>query len=74
MNQIKAAIAFGESFPEPSETVRSIITEQSQWQSNINVMGEIVATRSLDVRNELAGIVPKNRLTASDFTVKAFCL
>jgi membrane fusion protein (multidrug efflux system) len=58
-NQIKAAIAFGESFPEPSETVRSIITEQSQWQSNINVMGEIVATRSLDVRNELAGIVSK---------------
>jgi membrane fusion protein (multidrug efflux system) len=58
-NQIKAAIAFGESFPEPSETVHSIITQQSMWQSNLSVMGEIVATRSLDVRNELAGVITK---------------
>lgn len=56
-NQIKAAIAFGESFPEPSETVLSVITEQSQWQSNYSVMGEIIATRSFDVRNELAGAI-----------------
>jgi membrane fusion protein (multidrug efflux system) len=58
-NQIKAAIAFGESFPEPSETVQSIVTEQSQWQPNLSVMGEVVATRSLDLRNELAGVVTK---------------
>jgi membrane fusion protein (multidrug efflux system) len=32
-NQIKAAIAFGESFPEPSETVRVIVLEQSQYCS-----------------------------------------
>jgi membrane fusion protein (multidrug efflux system) len=58
-NQIKAAIAFGESFPEPSETVHSVVTQQSQWQSNLSVMGEVVATRSLDVRNELAGVITK---------------
>jgi membrane fusion protein (multidrug efflux system) len=58
-NQIKAAIAFGESFPEPSETVHSIVTKQSQWQSNLSVMGEVVATRSLDLRNELAGVITK---------------
>ncbi|GAC19319.1 efflux RND transporter periplasmic adaptor subunit [Paraglaciecola arctica] len=58
-NQIKAAIAFGESFPEPSETVQTIIIEQSQWQSKLNVMGEVVASRSLDLRNELAGIITK---------------
>jgi membrane fusion protein (multidrug efflux system) len=56
-NQIKAAIAFGESFPEPSETVQSIVVSQSQWQSTLSVMGEVVATRSLDLRNELEGVV-----------------
>jgi membrane fusion protein (multidrug efflux system) len=58
-NQIKAAIAFGESFPEPSETVNMIVTEQSDWQPTLMVMGEAVATRSLDVRNELAGVITK---------------
>ena len=58
-NQIKAAIAFGESFPEPSETVQVVITKQSQWQSNLTVMGEAVATRSLDLRNELEGVITK---------------
>ena len=56
-NQIKAAIAFGESFPEPSETVQVVVTQQSQWQSNLTVMGEVVATRSLDLRNELEGVI-----------------
>jgi membrane fusion protein (multidrug efflux system) len=56
-NQIKAAIAFGESFPEPSETVQSIVISQSQWQSTLSIMGEVVATRSLDLRNELEGVV-----------------
>jgi membrane fusion protein (multidrug efflux system) len=58
-NQIKAAIAFGESFPEPSETVQIVVTEQSQWQSKLSVTGEVVATRSLDLRNELEGIITK---------------
>lgn len=58
-NQIKAAIAFGESFPEPSETVQSIVVKQSQWQSTLGVMGVVVATRSLDLRNELEGVVTK---------------
>ena len=69
-NQIKAAIAFGESFPEPSETVHSIITQQSQWQSNLSVMGEIVATRSLDVRNELAGAITKVGFNSGGSVVK----
>jgi membrane fusion protein (multidrug efflux system) len=58
-NQIKAAIAFGESFPEPSETVQVVVTQQSQWQSNLTVMGVAVATRSLDLRNELEGVITK---------------
>jgi len=58
-NQIKAAIAFGESFPEPSETVQVVAVKQSQWQSNLTVMGEAVATKSLDLRNELEGVITK---------------
>jgi membrane fusion protein (multidrug efflux system) len=58
-NQIKAAIAFGESFPEPSETVQVVVAQQSQWQSNLTVMGEAVATKSLDLRNELEGVITK---------------
>ena len=58
-NQIKAAIAFGESFPEPSETVHTVIAQQSDWQATLTVMGEVVATRSIDIRNELAGTITK---------------
>jgi len=58
-SQIKAAIAFGESFPEPSETVNTVIAEKSDWQSTLTVMGEVVATRSIDIRNELAGMITK---------------
>lgn len=69
-NQIKAAIAFGESFPEPSETVLSVVTGQSWWQSNHSVMGEIIATRSFDVRNELAGTIIKVGFVSGGKVVK----
>jgi membrane fusion protein (multidrug efflux system) len=55
--QVKAAIAFGESFPEPSETVEVRLVETSQWQPMLNVNGEVLATRSVAVRNELEGMI-----------------
>lgn len=58
-NQIQAAIAFGESFPEPSETVNTVVAQQSDWQANLTVMGEVVATKSIGIRNELAGVITK---------------
>jgi membrane fusion protein (multidrug efflux system) len=73
-NQIKAAIAFGESFPEPSETVQVIVVEQSQWQSKLSVMGEVVATRSLDLRNELAGVITKVGFVSGDKVAKGSLL
>lgn len=53
--QIKAAIAFGESFPEPSATVEAIIASPSLSDNSIHTIGEVIAPRSVDLRNELAG-------------------
>jgi membrane fusion protein (multidrug efflux system) len=55
--QVKAAIAFGESFPEPSETVQVQVATASQWQASLQVSGQVLATRNLAVRNELAGVI-----------------
>ncbi|MBF7073639.1 efflux RND transporter periplasmic adaptor subunit [Glaciecola sp. MH2013] len=56
-NQVMAAIAFGASFPEPSETVVSEVVEVSKWQDSLSLSGSIIPTRSLEVRNELEGII-----------------
>lgn len=55
--QVSAAIAFGESFPEPSETVVPMTVSLSSWQDTLQVLGEVKATRALDIRNELEGII-----------------
>ena len=57
--QIRAAIAFGESFPEPSETVEIQAVEFSDWQARISVIGEVRASRELVLRNEVEGIIAK---------------
>lgn len=53
--QIRAAIAFGESFPEPSETVVAKQIEPELWQATINVVGTARAQQELSIRNELGG-------------------
>ena len=53
--QIKAAIAFGESFPEPSASVEAATVQKSFTKNTINTIGEIIAPRTIDLRNELAG-------------------
>jgi membrane fusion protein (multidrug efflux system) len=55
--QIRAAIAFGESFPEPSETVEIQTTEFSSWQAEISVVGEVRASREVALRNEAEGVI-----------------
>ena len=57
--QIQAAIAFGESFPEPSESVQTIVVEEVPIQHFARTIGEVVAPEQMMLRNELAG-----RLTA----------
>jgi membrane fusion protein (multidrug efflux system) len=55
--QIRAAIAFGESFPEPSETVQIATVEFSDWQPRMVVVGDVRASREVELRNELPGII-----------------
>ncbi|MFM8353513.1 MAG: efflux RND transporter periplasmic adaptor subunit, partial [Gammaproteobacteria bacterium] len=53
--QIEAAIAFGASFPEPMETVEIARVLSATAQSATAVTGEVVATRSISLVNELPG-------------------
>ena len=57
--QVKAAIAFGESFPEQSETVYMVEATWSQWQPYIDLVGELNALQTVEIRNELEGIITK---------------
>lgn len=55
--QIKAAIAFGESFPEANETVEATNVQWSTWQPTVTLVGEVKAQNTIDIRNELEGIL-----------------
>ncbi|WP_189402464.1 efflux RND transporter periplasmic adaptor subunit [Arenicella chitinivorans] len=57
--QIRAAIAFGESFPEPSETVHAQTVSFSEWHDEVRVVGEVRAPQAVDIRNEVAGVVAR---------------
>jgi len=54
-NQISAAIALGESFPEPAEAVEVYIVQSMPRQASVAVTGEVVATQSATLQNELTG-------------------
>lgn len=53
--QIRAAIAFSESFPEPSESVLAEPVVLSTIQSFTRTIGEVVAPQQIMLSNELAG-------------------
>lgn len=53
--QIQAAIAFGESFPEPSGSVKSAVVSTVTRADHLDVIGEAKATKSLNLTTELAG-------------------
>ena len=57
--QIKAAIEFGESFPESSETVETIVATSQMWSPAITVTGEVRAERELDLNTELPGVIER---------------
>ncbi|MGB1062177.1 MAG: efflux RND transporter periplasmic adaptor subunit, partial [Ketobacter sp.] len=57
--EIRAAIAFGESFPEHSESVELAVVATTQYTPAIRVIGEMVAPQRLDLRNELAGEITR---------------
>lgn len=53
--QIQAAIAFGESFPEPSGSVKSEVVTTQPVTNKYEVVGEAKATKSLMLTTEFAG-------------------
>jgi len=62
--QIQAAIAMGESFPEPSATVNSIITSTTAYQESEKATGQVSATQVVQLQNELSGIITTVNFTA----------
>jgi len=57
--QVQAAIAFGESFPEPSATVQTLLTESSNYQPSYEVTGQVRAIQVVTLHNQLSGIIEK---------------
>ena len=53
--QIRAAIAYGKSFPEPSETVEAAYSETHSMQRKVSTIGEIVMPQTLAFHTELEG-------------------
>lgn len=53
--EIQAGIEMGRSFPEPIETVEVFVAQQTRYQPQMRVTGEVVATQSANLSNELAG-------------------
>ena len=54
-SQIQAGIERGKSFPEPAEAVEPYLVRLDTLRPTIEVTGEVIATRSAILRNELQG-------------------
>ena len=68
--EIMGAIAFAQSFPEPSETVEVHVVESAHYQAMQKVYAEVVAPRRLELRNELTGVVAEVGFAAGDSVEK----
>ncbi|MBT5032437.1 MAG: efflux RND transporter periplasmic adaptor subunit [Proteobacteria bacterium] len=62
--QISSAMQRAASFPEPMETVEFAIAESGSWTPSIEVIAETLATQSIELRNELAGVVAEVHVQA----------
>ncbi len=54
-NEIQAAIEMGKAFPEPAEAVEVYVVQPVRRRPSLSVTGEVVATQSATLQNELAG-------------------
>lgn len=62
--QIKAAIAYGKSFPEPSESVLAVEAVVSDVEKTISAIGVIIAPQALELRNEVEGQIAVLNVTS----------
>ncbi|MFD2167034.1 efflux RND transporter periplasmic adaptor subunit [Thalassotalea euphylliae] len=68
--QIQAAMAMAASFPEPSATVKTEVTELSQFNPSYQVNGQIVAKRIVTLQNELPGVITQLDMTPGSQATK----
>ena len=68
--QIRAAIAFEQSFPEPSETVEAETVSSQSYVSSVVTIGEVVAPQALELRNELEGRIALINVTPGEKITK----
>lgn len=55
--QIRAAMEMAASFPEPMETVEYTTVNPASWAPETSVIAETVAIQSVELRNELSGVI-----------------
>lgn len=68
-SQISAAIEQAAAYPEPMETVEFATATADVWTPSIEVIAETQATQSIELRNELSGVVAEVRVRAGQ-TIK----
>lgn len=56
-NQVMAAIAYGESFPEPSASVKTVTTQITSLTPQEKVTGQVTAKQVVTLQNELGGVI-----------------
>lgn len=64
--QVQAAIAFGESFPEPSAAVQTMTTNTESFSSSYKVTGQARALQVIDLHNQLPGTIINVNFSAGD--------
>lgn len=64
--QVQAAIAFGESFPETSASVNTMVTSAVDYSTSYKVTGQARATQVVTLHNQLPGTIEKVNFRAGD--------
>src|SRR5918995_4997011 len=57
--QIQTAIAEGAAYQPPPEAVTTVVAEQEEWPSTLNVIGTMAAVQGVDVSADLPGTVER---------------
>lgn len=64
--QISKAIAFGNSFPERSESVTAVVAATSQINKTYRTLGDVQASRYVELRNEVDGKIVTVNFSGGD--------
>lgn len=64
--QVRAAIAYGESFPEPAEAVVEAVAERRWIAPTATAIGEVQAKSVVELRVERSGVVEAVRFRSGD--------